>query len=89
MPLTIVLPQLADLVIARCTVLEERLVIEADIAGDAATCPECGGVSGRVHRRYWRTIADLPIAERQASLHLRVRRFRCANPACPRVTFAE
>lgn len=89
MPLTIVLPHLADLVIARCTVLKEQLVIEAGIAGDAAPCPACGGVSGRVHSRYWRTIADLPIAERQTSLHLRVRRFRCANPACPRVTFAE
>ncbi|WP_093598962.1 MULTISPECIES: ISL3 family transposase [unclassified Streptomyces] len=61
---------------ARCTV-----------AG--AACPECGGWSERVHGSYLRFPADLPSAGRRVVLALRVRRFACAGPSCPRRTFAE
>src|SRR4051794_22464969 len=89
MPLTIILPHLADLVIDQATILEEYVLIEAHIAGSAATCRECGGARAHIHSRYRRTLADLPLADRSTTLHLQVRRFRCTNPACPRVTFAE
>ena len=45
--------------------------------------------SQRVHSYYTRKPRDLPIAELVVRLHLRVRRFRCLNPACTRCTFAE
>src|SRR5215217_1017440 len=52
-------------------------------------CPVCGEPSDRVHSRYERTLADLPWARFAVRLELRVRRFFCANPACPRTIFAE
>src|SRR5205085_2481417 len=36
-----------------------------------------------------RKLGDLPIAGRQAVVDLRVRRFRCYQPECPRNTFVE
>ena len=44
-------------------------------------CPSCGVVSGRVHSRYPRRLADLPIAGRCGVLILQARRFplRCGS----------
>jgi transposase len=52
-------------------------------------CPDCGRTSRAVHSRYDRHLADLPSLGRTVSIRLRVRRFYCRNPACPRQTFAE
>src|SRR4051812_30013767 len=54
-----------------------------------AACPDCAALSGRVHSRYDRTLGDLPWQGRPVTLRVRVRRFRCLNPACLRRTFAE
>ena len=54
-----------------------------------AACPLCGRLSGRVHSRYRRTLADLPWQGTRAVLRVRARRFRCATPTCPRQVFAE
>lgn len=43
MPLTIVLPQFADLIIEDVKVEEGAVTIEARVAGAVATCPSCGG----------------------------------------------
>src|SRR5262249_33242108 len=43
----------------------------------------------RIRRRYTRTLADLPWARFAVRVYLRVRRFFCDNPACPRAIFAE
>jgi transposase len=55
----------------------------------AAPCPLCGRRSQRVHSHYERRVADLPWSGRCVVLHIRVRRFRCSTPTCPRQTFAE
>src|SRR5688572_13001048 len=55
----------------------------------SADCPDCSQASGRVHSYYGRQPADLPISGRPTRLRLRLKRFRCLNTACPRVTFAE
>jgi transposase len=52
-------------------------------------CPDCGETSDRVHSYYCRQPADLPIGGSPTRLRLRLKRFRCTNAACPRVTFAE
>ncbi len=52
-------------------------------------CPSCGVVSGRVHSRYPRRLADLPIAGRRAVLSLQARRFRCEAALCERRIFTE
>lgn len=52
-------------------------------------CPLCGRVSQRIHSRYQRTFADLPWADFQVCLEVRVRKFFCANQACQRHIFTE
>lgn len=46
-------------------------------------------VSGRVHSRYQRRLADLPVARQLVELCLTVRRFFCLNTVCGMRTFAE
>jgi transposase len=52
-------------------------------------CPLCTRVTPRVHSRYARTLPDLPWASYRVRLQLRVRKFCCTNPACPRQIFTE
>lgn len=54
-----------------------------------ASCPVCSCHSGRVHSRYERTVADLPLHGVPVTLHVGVRRFFCNNSCCERVIFAE
>jgi transposase len=63
------------------------IVIRATSAN--SPCPSCSVVSGRVHSRYQRRLADLPIAGRRVVLMLRARRFRCEAVLCGRRIFAE
>jgi transposase len=55
----------------------------------SARCPLSGDGSRRVHSRYHRTLADLPISGRRVLLRVHVRRFRCLTASCPRQIFAE
>ncbi|MFD9465445.1 transposase family protein [Streptomyces sp. NPDC060027] len=55
----------------------------------AATCPDCGRFSDRVHDRYQRRLKDLSLAEQGFVIRLTVRRFICGSADCPRRTFAE
>ncbi|MFD7408685.1 ISL3 family transposase [Streptomyces sp. NPDC059866] len=54
-----------------------------------AACPDCGGVSGRVHGGYRRRLADLAAAGQRVVIDLLVRRFLCPEAACGRRTFVE
>jgi transposase len=54
-----------------------------------AVCPRCGVPSDRIHSRYRRTAADLPLRGRHVALRLVVRRFRCTHPDCPQEIFCE
>ncbi len=68
---------------------DDHWTVTAVAIAPAACCPLCGGRSATVHSRYWRTLRDAPCAGRAVRLRVQVRRFRCANPACPRRIFAE
>ena len=46
-------------------------------------------MSRRVHGRYERRLLDTAIAGREVSIRLKVRRFLCSSPECPKATFAE
>jgi transposase len=67
----------------------DHLVLETHATSPSATCPLCDQPSSRPHSTYRRRLADLPWQGRTVELHLRIRRFRCANIACPRRLFAE
>ena len=72
--------------------------IEADRAGvrffvraksSEASCPCCGRCSSRVHARYRRRVADLPVGGRPTEIVVEVRRFKCVDTSCPQATFSE
>jgi transposase len=52
-------------------------------------CPSCSRPSERIHSRYQRTVADLPWADFQVRLEVRVRKFFCGNAACHQRIFTE
>ena len=54
-----------------------------------ARCPACGVPTCRVHSRYRRHLADLPVAGRPVRLTLRARRFHCDAVCCGRRIFTE
>ncbi|WP_433090015.1 ISL3 family transposase [Dactylosporangium sp. CA-052675] len=57
--------------------------------GRRAGCRGCGTSSARVHSRYRRMLADVPVGGRPTRIVLGVRRFFCVNAACEVRTFAE
>ena len=67
----------------------DAVVIRASCRAAQARCPLCGAVSSRVHGGYARVVADGAAGGPPVLIALSVRRFRCAEPACPRATFAE
>lgn len=67
----------------------KQLIVQAQPTGASSECPYCGMVSSRVHSYYKRSLRDLPSSGQSIRLQLRVRRFRCLNPDCGHVTFAE
>ena len=64
-------------------------IIRGTAKNASARCPVCGRHSRRVHSRYVRHVADLPLAGIAVTLHLRVRRFFCPVLSCPRRIFTE
>jgi transposase len=85
-PLAFLVP---GFLITNMQVDETHLTLTATATTSTANCPGCGSASTRVHSHYTRTPRDLPLIGYAVRLILHVRRFRCLNPACPTVTFAE
>jgi transposase len=87
--LAVLFPHLAGLRVHRVEDTGDAVMIAASCRAEAACCPRCGQESARVHGGYTRVVADGAAGGRPVLIVLRVRRFRCRNPACPAVTFAE
>lgn len=66
-----------------------RITLRTRIIVPAASCTGCGALSRRVHGSYWRCLGDVACFGNPTVLLVRVRRFRCMAPACPRRNFAE
>ncbi len=81
-------PHLAGLRADRVEDTGEAVVIPASCRAASACCPRCGQESARGHGWYTRVVADGAAGGRPVLIVLRVRRFRCRQPSCPRVTFA-
>lgn len=54
-----------------------------------SACPGCGTRSERIHSRYQRRLADLPMAGKPVRLVVVARRFHCDAVLCGRRIFAE
>ncbi|RPH47213.1 MAG: ISL3 family transposase [Desulfobacteraceae bacterium] len=52
-------------------------------------CPLCGKTSFRVHSKYERMLADLPVSGHQTRFNLIARRYFCDNSKCRRKIFTE
>jgi transposase len=87
--LAVLFPHLAGLRVHRVEDAGDAVMIIASCRAEAACCPRCGQESARVHGGYARMVADGAAGGRPVLIVLRVRRFRCRNPECPAVTFAE
>ena len=55
----------------------------------SSRCPKCAANAERVHSRYLRRLADLPLGGRQVRLVVIARRFRCDAISCRREIFTE
>ena len=87
--LVVLFPHLAGLDLAQVEDLGDGVRITARTRTASLACRGCGAVSAQVHDRYRRRLADLACGGRPVQVVLKVRRFRCGNPACPVATFAE
>jgi transposase len=67
----------------------DSIILAVRSPASAAKCPSCGSISGRIHSRYTRQVADLPSAGRKVRLRVITRRFVCGVRHCRRKIFAE
>ena len=67
----------------------ERVVVSVRAAAGSCPCPLCGAVTRRVHSRYLRRLADLPVGGRRAELVLRARRLFCDASPWARGVFSQ
>jgi transposase len=81
-------PHLRGLRVEQVEDTGEAVVIRACCQAAQARCPSCGSVSSRVHGGYARVVADGAASGRPVLVVLSVRRFRCLDPSCAKVTFA-
>jgi transposase len=86
--LALLFPQLAGLRVHRIEDTGDAVVVSASCTASAESCPACGSMSARVHGGYSRTVADGAAGGRPVLIVLRVLRFCCVNPSCPKATFA-
>jgi transposase len=87
--LLMLFPHLRGLRILRVEDTGEAVAVRACCRSPQARCPSCGAASARVHGGYGRVVADGAAGGRPLLLALAVRRFRCLEPSCAKVTFAE
>src|SRR6266581_9642425 len=83
------LPLPDGMVIGQVEMTQTQLTVEVISTQPYAYCPGCGTPSDAVHCQYQRTVHDVPCGGRNVVLRLKVRKFFCRTPTCPRKVFAE
>lgn len=83
------LPLPEGMVLGQIEFTETQLTVEVIATQPSACCPGCGNSSDSVHCQYQRTVHDVPCGGRKVVLWLKVRKFFCRTPSCPRKVFAE
>ena len=78
-----------DLELLQMTEEQNTISLSARISRPTAICPGCQNPSKRVHSRYVRFPADLPLVGKRLVLRLTVRKFHCDNDECQRRIFCE
>jgi transposase len=83
------LPGLLGLEVESLEVTSGEILIRVSSTQCEQPCTLCGKQATRIHSRYERTLQDLPWGLCRVRLRVRVRRWFCQNPACPRHVFTE
>ena len=83
------LPHAPGLLIEDVSLVDQAFVVVLRSTAPTAVCPGCQQLSARIHRHYERSPTDLPWGGTPLRLLLRVRKFFCPTPACPRRIFTE
>src|SRR5947209_4030441 len=86
---TTLVPKSADLHLEDVSIDAAEVTVTLLATRSEAPCPLCGCLSGRIHSRYQRTLADLPWSQHRVRLVLTVRKFCCDVDACLRHIFTE
>lgn len=86
LPFSVYLPNCQ---IINCQPVEKGYILTAYSINKHANCPLCQYVSNRSNGFYYRKPTDLPISDKEVQLKLRLRRFHCLNPSCPKRTFSQ
>lgn len=68
---------------------DEYLYFNVSACQHGSKCPLCRKTSYRIHSKYKRTLADLPVSGHQTKFYLIARRYFCDNPKCRRKIFTE
>lgn len=83
------LPLCQGLQMASAVIHDGQVVVQVVATAPCSSCPLCRCSATRVHSQYTRRVADLPCAGQPVQLLLRVRKFFCDTPTCPRRILAE
>src|SRR6266566_8906829 len=83
------LPLPEGMVIGQVEITQTQLTVEVISTQPCARCPGCGTPPDAVHCQYQRTVHDVPCGGRKVVLRLKVRKFFCRVPTCPRKVFGE
>jgi hypothetical protein len=83
----LLLPHLSGTIVEGARDDGGRVSLPVRPATPETACPQCGGLSGRVHSRYSGRLRDVPAGGRDVVIWLAAVRFRCLNACCPAVTF--
>jgi transposase len=83
------LPAHGGLAVAGVTITPDLIAVAITSTAPTGCCPKCGCPADRVHSRYRRTLADLPVGGRRLVIRLTARRFFCRDAGCDRTVFCE
>ena len=83
------LPSASELCLEQVLSAPDLITVVIRACRSQAACSACSSLSGRVHSRYIRTIADLPWQGVRVRFRLHSRRFFCDQSSCRRQTFSE
>ena len=89
MDFSICLPNTSILHLDDISVEEKTVVFKVSSTQLQAVCPDCHQISNKVHSRYRRTLADLPLSGLAVQLLCQVKKFFCRNSECFRRVFVE
>jgi transposase len=78
------LPLPEGMVLGQVELAQTQLIVEVISTQPCAHCPGCGNSSDAVHWKSQRTVHDVPCGGRKVVLRLKVRKFFCRTPSCPR-----